>query len=171
MPVAPHTAWMLIVFLVAVAIVAGVASRFRPGAWYAALRKPPWTPPNRVFGPVWTVLYVLVAVAGWEIFSRAPGTAPKALWIAQLVLNALWSWAFFGRRAVVCALANVLALAGTVAALVVLVHASAPLATWLLAPYLVWILYAASLNAGVAVLNRAVPQGRAAPRGPTSGSA
>ncbi len=160
MPLVPHTAWTLLAFFAAVAIVAALASRFRPGDWYAALRKPPWTPPNAVFGPVWTVLYVLVAVAGWYIFSRVPGTVPKALWIAQLVLNGLWSWAFFGRRQTGWALVDVLALFGTVAALVVLVHASVPVATWLLAPYLAWVGYAASLNAGIAVLNRARPGGR-----------
>jgi benzodiazapine receptor len=153
-PTAPDTVWTLAAFIVIVAAVAAFAARFRPREWYAGLRKPAWTPPNRVFGPAWTVLYVLIAVAGWLIFTE-PGTeAAKVLWIAQLALNGAWSWLFFGRRAIRWALADILALAAAIAALLVLAYPSAPVAVWLLAPYLAWVLFAASLNAGVALLNR-----------------
>jgi benzodiazapine receptor len=153
-PTAPDSVWTLAAFIIIVAAVATLASRFQPRDWYAALRKPAWNPPNGVFAPVWTVLYVLIAVAGWMIFTEPGAAAAKALWIAQLVLNGAWSWLFFGRKAIRWALVDVIALAGTIAALLVLAYPFAPVAVWLLAPYLVWVLFATSLNAGIAVLNR-----------------
>jgi len=67
-----------------------------PGNWYAQLTKPAFNPPGWLFAPVWTVLYFLIAVAGWVVWQRAPRAWPMKLWWAQLVLNFLWSPAFFG---------------------------------------------------------------------------
>src|SRR5690606_15020984 len=82
-------------FLAAVAAVGAFGAWFEPGPWYAALQKPAWTPPGWVFGPVWTVLYVLIAVAGWLVW-RVEGLGGALIaWIVQLVLNGTWSFAMF----------------------------------------------------------------------------
>ena len=89
----------LILWLVTSLAAGWIGSRFMPGAWYVALAKPSWTPPSAVFGPVWSALYVLMGVAAWLVWRRAGfAEAPVALglFIAQLVLNALWSYLFFG---------------------------------------------------------------------------
>jgi benzodiazapine receptor len=102
----------LAVFLVIVFGVAFFGARFTTGPWYEALAKPSWTPPNAVFGPVWTVLYGMVAVAGWLVW-RAGGAAnwkPLLAFGVQLVLNGLWSWFFFGLHRPELAFVDILAL-------------------------------------------------------------
>src|SRR5688500_4581785 len=91
----PHRWAGLVLWLVAVAVVAVIGSQFQPDAWYAALEKPSWNPPSNVFGPVWTTLYILMAVAAWLVW-RAPGPVVDrrralTLMSIQLVSNALWS--------------------------------------------------------------------------------
>ena len=87
----------MIALAVCIALVAAAAlagSRFRPDAWYAALRKPAFNPPKGVFAPVWTTLYVAIAVAGWRVWTDNGGAISTALvlWCVQLALNAAWSW-------------------------------------------------------------------------------
>src|SRR5690606_14134230 len=84
------------IFLTAVVAVGAFGAWFEPGEWYAALEKPAWTPPGWVFGPVWTVLYVLIAVAGWLVWRAVGMGATLAAWIVQLVFNGAWSFAMFG---------------------------------------------------------------------------
>jgi tryptophan-rich sensory protein len=88
----------LILFLILV-IGGGLAIGFltAPGEWYAALAKPDFNPPNWLFAPVWTLLYILIAIAGWRVFERNRNGWPMKLWWAQLVLNFLWSPIFFAR--------------------------------------------------------------------------
>lgn len=71
---------------------------FKPGDWYASLERPDWTPQNWVFPVVWTVLYIMIALAGWLVFSAGGFGLAMMIWGAQLVLNAAWSWLFFGMR-------------------------------------------------------------------------
>ena len=88
-------AWLVVCFGAA-----AVGGLLRPGDWYAQLEKPAWTPPNWLFGPVWTALYLMMAVAAWEVWRRggfARQCRPLALFLIQLAFNALWSW-FFSRR-------------------------------------------------------------------------
>ena len=137
----------LLVFMMFVACAAVFGSRFQPGTWYEHLIKAPWTPPNWVFAPVWTLLYIAIAVAGWLVW-RADKTFSfaVALWFAQLLLNATWSWLFFGRHLIGLALLDIVLVALMTGAFIV---ASAPIsrtAAWLFVPYAAWILYAASLN-------------------------
>ena len=87
-----------------------------PGAWYAGLHKPPFNPPDWLFGPVWSLLYVLIAVAGWRIWARDRDGTAKRIWSAQLVLNFLWSPVFFGLHAPGPALAIISALLVAIAA-------------------------------------------------------
>ena len=88
----------------------GIGFWARPDGWYAHLNKPSFNPPDWVFGPVWTVLYVMVAIAGYRVFGRAPGGAAMILWAVGLALNFMWSPAFFRLRAPALALAVVLSL-------------------------------------------------------------
>jgi tryptophan-rich sensory protein len=140
-----------------VVLVAGAAlwgSMFEPGAWYAALRKPPLTPPNWIFAPVWIALYLGIAVAGWLVWrARRRIDAPLLLWGAQLVLNGLWSLLFFGLHLPGVALVEILALLGLIVATAAAFFRIRALAGGLLVPYAAWVAFAAYLNAGIWYLN------------------
>lgn len=139
----------LVVFLALAFGAASFGARFTPGEWYAALEKPPWNPPAWIFGPVWTVLYVLIAVAGHWLWLRRdqPGArAALALWTVQLVLNALWSWIFFGLHRMGLALAELGLLWLAILATILAARRVRPLAAGLLIPYLVWVSFAWFLN-------------------------
>lgn len=128
---------------------AGVGALFLPGAWYAALAKPSWTPPDAAFGPVWTVLYVLMAVAAWWVWRRggfAGARVPLAVYGVQLVLNALWSYLFFGLHRPALAFAELVALWVAIAVTMVSFWRVERVAGWLLVPYLAWVTLAGSLN-------------------------
>jgi translocator protein len=140
---------LLAVFLVIVFAAAAVGWFYPPGDWYADLWKPSWTPPNWLFGPVWTVLYVLIAIAGWMIFSQPDPASAKYLWISQLILNALWSWLFFGLHNTWLALLDIVALVACIAVLVIVSYQRQRVASWLLLPYLIWVAYASTLNAAI----------------------
>jgi len=141
----------------ATAAVGGVFTRMGLGPWYDGLQKPSWQPPAWVFGPVWTTLYTLMAVAAWLVVrqrNEAPGwKTALALFVVNLLLNVLWSALFFGARQPGWAFAEILVLWGTIVALVVLFHRIRPLAGWLLTPYLAWVSFAAVLNGVVWWLN------------------
>ena len=133
-----------------------VGSRFTPGTWYDGLTKPAWNPPSWVFAPVWTLLYVLMAVAAWTVWRRAGFRgAPLALglYILQLVLNGAWSWLFFGAEEPLLALVDLVALFLVVAVTTVLFWRAERRAGILLLPYLAWLAYAGSLNAAIWHLN------------------
>lgn len=131
--------------------------------WYASATKAPWNPPNSVFGPVWTVLYILIGVAGWEIWRHRdrPGTARlMRLYWAQLFLNAVWSPIFFGGYPALGVTALWLAfmvIVGLWITVVLLIKESFShgfkLAAWLLVPYLLWASYASTLNIYLALFN------------------
>jgi benzodiazapine receptor len=142
----------LLPFLLLVTVAAAFGATFQPGAWYEALRKPPGTPPNWVFGPVWTVL---IAVAGWRVWRAQPGpSAAIVLWGAQLVLNAAWSWLFFGLERPDLALFDIVALLGLlVFTTAAFLHVDRT-AGLLFVPYVAWVGYATYLNAGVWWLDR-----------------
>ncbi len=146
----------LALFVLAVATAAVVGSQFRPGAWYAALVKPAWTPPDWLFGPVWTILYVMIAISGWLVWREAgfAGAAlPLAAYSLQLVLNAAWTPLFFGLHRPDLGFAGIVLLWLSIIATVVLfwpIHAGAAL---LLLPYLAWVTFAAALNLAVWRLN------------------
>lgn len=124
--------------------------------WYHGLQRPSWTPPDVVFGPVWTTLYVLMAIAAWRIW-RCPPTAVRsaglALWWVQLAANGLWSPLFFGLHRVGPALIDIGVLLGLLAACVLAFRRLVPWAGWLMLPYLAWVCYAATLNYGILILN------------------
>jgi translocator protein len=143
--------WLVLVFAAA-----AVGSRFMPGEWYASLRKPPLTPPGWVFGPVWTILYVLMAVAAWLVWKRygfAGAGLALALFIAQVVLNALWSALFFGMQRPGLALIDLAALWVLIAIVTFMFWQKSPAAGAMMIPYLLWVTFAGYLNFGFWRLN------------------
>lgn len=141
--------WMVVVF---VAAAIGALATRRARDFYARLVKPSWAPPGWVFGPVWTVLYLLMALAAWLVWRRAGwggATSALSLFLAQLVCNALWSWFFFAWRRGALALADIILLLGLiVATLFAFAHVDT-LAAILLVPYLAWVTFATALTHAV----------------------
>ena len=133
--------------VVAAAGLGGLASR-DAAATYGRLRKPAWAPPASVFGPVWTLLYTGIGIAGWRLYDVGSPRA-KRLHLTQLALNAAWPAAFFGAREKKVSLAIILALDTLVAAEVAAARREDPTAAALLTPYLAWTGFATALNASV----------------------
>ncbi|QDU61407.1 TspO/MBR family protein [Planctomycetes bacterium Pan216] len=159
MPSSLKQAVGLIVALVICYGAAGIgAMATYPGLtpWYAGLVKPSWTPPNWVFGPVWTLLYGMMAVAAWNVWRLEPtrlGRLPLLLFGSQLVLNTLWSVLFFGLRSPGLAAVDIMVLWGLIAATIgTFLRVSIPSGA-LLVPYLLWVSYAAALNIVIWRLN------------------
>jgi len=137
-------AWVVLCFSAA-----AIGAQFMPGEWYASLKKPSWNPPNWIFGPVWTALYAMMAVAAWLVWRRggfAAQALPLAAFLVQLVLNALWSWLFFGLKNPGLAFAEIVALWVAIATTLLLFRRPSATAAWLLAPYLAWVTFASLLN-------------------------
>lgn len=133
-----------LVLLTFCAPLAGIVSP--PGEWYASLQKPSWNPPAWIFGPVWSLLYTMMAVAAWLVWRRAGWG--RALWIylAQLALNAAWTPIFFGARQPGWAFVEIIFLwVAILLTLMVFLRVSKP-AGFLLVPYLAWVSFAAFLN-------------------------
>ena len=122
-----------------------------PDAWYASLRKPSFNPPNWLFAPVWTALYVLIAIAGWRVWSRRTGTRADSLalglWWLQLGLNFLWSPIFFAAHRIDLALAVVALLLLSIIGFIATAWARDRVAALLFAPYALWVAFATALNA------------------------
>jgi tryptophan-rich sensory protein len=144
--------------LLGLCLLVGIANGAITGAnlrnWYMSLSAPPGTPPNWVFGPVWAAVYLMIGIAAWLVWQRVQGGRPLRLWGWQLLLNALWTPAFFGLHSPPLGLAVLAALLG---AIVVTARAFARvsrLAAWLMAPYGVWVAYATYLDAGFWWMNR-----------------
>ncbi|HOY66208.1 MAG TPA: tryptophan-rich sensory protein [Candidatus Ozemobacteraceae bacterium] len=126
-------------------------------AWYATLRRPPLTPPSWVFGPVWTVLYLMIA-ASLLLYYRAEGRAVPARMHAligvHVASNLAWTPLFFGCQVPGAALVDILALVGTLLVLITRLWKTHPVSALLLVPYLLWVSFATYLNAGFYALNR-----------------
>lgn len=137
-----------------------VGSRFTISeipTWYARLNKPAWTPPPVVFPIVWTTLYVLIGISLWRLWDRASPSPERRralqLFALQLVLNAVWTPVFFGLHATGLAMAIIVLLLLAITALIVVSRRVDGVAALLLVPYLAWVAYASTLNAGVVLLN------------------
>jgi translocator protein len=139
-------------------VAAFIGSRFTDtGAWYQALEQPAWQPPDWLFGPVWTLLYAMMAVAAWLVWrDRGFRGAPAALtlFLVQLALNVAWSWLFFGEQRPDLAFGEIVLLWIAILATLVAFWRIRPLAGALLIPYLLWVTYAATLNHAIWQLNR-----------------
>ncbi|MGJ0508111.1 MAG: TspO/MBR family protein [Methylocystis sp.] len=143
--------------IVLAALLGGAATTPNIAPWYAALAKPPLTPPSWVFGPAWTTLYVLMGIAFYRILRldpATPGRSPAiALFAAQLVLNAGWSVAFFAAQWPLFGLAVILPLEALILATLLAFRRLDRLAGACLIPYALWVAFATYLNAGIWALN------------------
>ncbi|MDN5785926.1 TspO/MBR family protein [Pseudorhodobacter sp.] len=134
--------------VVAIGSLIGVATL--PGEWYAGLNKPGFTPPNWVFGPMWTALYVLI---GWAGARKWIYGGAQALWWSQMVLNFLWSPVFFGLNMPVAAVVVIVLTWAAIAAFILREWNSDRTSAALFMPYLAWVTLATALNIGIVVLN------------------
>ena len=130
-----------------------IGSLTGPDAWFAGLARPSFNPPGWVFGPVWSILYVLIAVAGSRTWLRDRKGQAMKLWWAQLVLNFLWSPVFFGAHRIDAALAIIVLLLAAIIAFIFAVRKQDKVAAWLFAPYAAWVSFALALNAAFLRIN------------------
>lgn len=144
--------WLFVTFAAA-----ALGGLFMPGEWYAQLKKPAWNPPNWIFGPVWTTLYTMMAVAAWFVARRGGLMAQRRAlgwFLVQLILNALWSPLFFGLKNPALAFAEILLLWLAILATLRAFWMAHRLAGTLLLPYLAWVSFAAVLNFTLWQLNK-----------------
>ncbi|AAZ35318.1 tryptophan-rich sensory protein [Pseudomonas savastanoi pv. phaseolicola] len=143
-----------LIFLLACSAAAATGIIFKPGAWYESLQKPSFTPPNWAFPVVWTVIYLLLAWAGYRLTLLPGSQIVLALWAAQIALNTLWTPVFFGANRIVAAMV-ILALLWIVVATMIVMALRLDIITGLiLFPYLVWLSVAAALNFSILRHNR-----------------
>jgi tryptophan-rich sensory protein len=144
--------WSLIL-LIAVCLLTGVlgslATSTSVNSWYVELSKPSWTPPSWVFGPAWTILYIMMAIAAWLVWRKgytADVRFALTLFGVQLLVNGLWSYLFFGLRWPGGALVDIAVLWVAIAATAIAFSRVSQPAAWLLLPYLAWVSFAMALN-------------------------
>lgn len=160
---------LLLLVVAGIAYLGSLATIPNTEGWYASVRKAPWSPPNWVFGPAWSVLYVCIAVAGWLIWrsgwtrdGRNAARPALILYGVQLGLNALWTPVFFagyprvGEAAWWGAMVIMVLLIACVLGLIVTGARWSQAAAWLLVPYVLWLLFAATLNAAIISLNEPI---------------
>lgn len=152
--------WVELAFWIAlcegVGLVGGRWTGPEISGWYRTLAKPSFNPPSWVFAPVWTSLYLLMAIAAWLVAGTAASpvrTVNLTLFFVQLGLNLAWSWIFFRKHAIGPAAMELLVLWISIAAAVYAFGQAAPVAGWLMAPYLAWVSFASVLNASIWRLN------------------
>ncbi len=143
----------LIVFFILTAAAAAFGAMFMPGPWYQALAKPSWTPPDWLFGPVWAVLYIMIAIAGWLAWRSRSRALLLPIWAGGLLLNASWSWLFFGRHAIDVALVDITLIWASIVLFIVLAWSGDKRASLLFMPYLAWVTLATALNFTIWRLN------------------
>jgi len=152
----PGAVISLLVFLLACAAAATPGLVFRPGKWYQQLEKPSWRPPDRLFGPVWLVLYISIAISGWLVWLEPPSegaTLALIVYAVHLVLNGLWSAVFFGMRRPDWAFVEVVCLWLSILATIVAFIRVNEIAAYVLFPYACWVSFAVMLNFRIWRLN------------------
>jgi translocator protein len=143
-------------FIALCSLAAAMGALFRPGEWYEELAKPSWRPPNWLFAPVWTLLYLTIAVSGWLVWREvglAGGALALSIYLVQLLLNASWTPLFFGLHRPDLAFLDIALLWLTISATMAVFYPLSASAAWLLLPYLLWITFAAALNFSIWRLN------------------
>ena len=141
----------------AAAAVGAMLTNPNVSGWYADLHKPPWTPPSWVFGPVWSLLYLLMGISAWQVWRKCgsrPAAVPLVLFGIQLVLNMAWSGLFFGLRSPGAAFVEIVLLWCAILATMITFWRRAAPAGWLMLPYLAWVSFAAALNLAIWYLNQ-----------------
>jgi translocator protein len=137
----------------AVGVLAGLVTAPAVAEWYPTLVKPSWRPPNWLFAPAWTVLYIMMAVAAWLVWRAGNAKSALLLWGGQLLLNFAWSFLFFGARSPGLGLIDIAAMWLAIAATIFAFSFKSRLAAFLMVPYLCWVSFAAALNAAIFMLN------------------
>ncbi len=148
---------ILLGFIAACFLAASPGAVFRPGEWYERLAKPTWRPPNWVFAPVWSVLYLMIAVSGWLVWRGAGFSAaafPLSIYAISLGLNGAWSSFFFGLRRPDLAFLDVVLLWVSIIATIIIFYPIEQFSALLLLPYLIWVTFAAMLNFAIWRMNR-----------------
>jgi len=146
----------LVLFFVVSFAAAAIGSSFTAPAiesWYSTIAKPAWNPPNAIFAPVWTVLFCMMAVAGWLAWRRSASKLPVVFFAVQLALNSFWSFCFFGLRNPAAGLAEIVFLWCAIVANTVVFFRASRAAGFLFLPYLGWVTFAAALNFEIWRLN------------------
>ena len=150
----PRSLALLAGFLILVMGVGGlIGTMTAPGEWYDALDKPPFNPPNWLFGPVWTILYVFIAIAGWRTFRRDWRSPAMLVWVAQMVVNWTWSPVFFSLQALWPAAAIIVAILALILTFIALSWRKDRVSALLFVPYAAWVGFATLLNISIAWLN------------------
>jgi tryptophan-rich sensory protein len=150
------SSWAALPLFLAAVVVAAVVGGLAAGSagqTYAALELPPFAPPSWLFGPVWTALYVMMAIAAWLVWREAGWDRALTLWSVQLVLNLAWTPLFFALELYAVALVEIVALLVALGLTTAAFARHSRPAAWLLAPYLAWVGFATALNAAIVVLN------------------
>jgi tryptophan-rich sensory protein len=146
----------LIIWIFICSLAGIFGAQFEPGSWYELLQKPAWTPPNWVFPVVWPILYVMMGISAWMLWKmeEVSLTDTEFTWFfMQLILNALWSWIFFGMELIATGLAEIFLLwVALIFTLFLFWHRNRT-AGLLLVPYLLWVSYASALNFAIWQLN------------------
>jgi translocator protein len=149
--------WLVLIALIAacfaVARLGGMATTPSIPNWYAGLAKPSWTPPSWLFGPVWSVLYLSMAIAAWLVWRKGNALVPLALFAVQLAFNLAWSWLFFGLHSPGAAFVDIILLWAAIAATLIAFWRRSRVAGLLFVPYLAWVSFAAVLNFAIWRLN------------------
>jgi tryptophan-rich sensory protein len=143
----------LAAFFIVTFAAASTGAIFMPGEWYKSLNKPWWTPPDWAFPVVWSILYIMIAIAGWLAWKEQGLGLLVGLWAAQLVFNAAWSWIMFGEKKIALALLDAGCMWIAIAALIALAWPVSSTAALLFAPYLLWATIAFALNYTVLRMN------------------
>jgi tryptophan-rich sensory protein len=150
--------WLALALCIALCLGIGTifGTLFRPGEWYAGLAKPFFNPPNWLFAPAWTILYITMGVALWRIWrlnASVDRTRALRMFAVQLALNAAWTPAFFGAHSLSGGLAVILFMALAIIVTIQYFHPLDKMAAWLMAPYLAWVAFATTLNVFLLALN------------------
>jgi len=149
--------WLVLAGFIAICLAVGALGGFATASsvteWYPTLNKPSWNPPNWIFGPVWTTLYIMMAIAAWLVWRRGASGTAMILFFAQLALNLAWSFLFFGARSPWLGLVGIAMLLVALVATVVVFFQRDKLAGVLMLPYLAWVSFASFLNFTIWRLN------------------
>lgn len=152
--------WISFVVFILLCLIVEIVGSFwtkeSVSTWYPTLAKPSWTPPDWIFAPVWSSLYIMIAVSGWLIYRAEYSykrTVALIFYGGQLALNFIWSFLFFSLRSPTLGLIDIVLLCLFISLTIIKAWPVRPLASLLLIPYLLWVIYATSLNAGIWLLN------------------
>lgn len=147
---------IFILLCLAVEILASYLTNQSVSTWYLTLEKPWWNPPGWVFGPVWTILYLMIAFSGWLIYKAKPSyrrSTALVFYGGQLILNFFWSFFFFFLKSPILGLIDILLLSLLIILTIINAWPVRRLAAILLIPYLIWVMYATTLNVAIWLLN------------------